>query len=98
MERRFLYLATPARNPQRRPVLTHCGRPPRADEGNGDGSGAVSQRLGDRRRSSGLASEDFFFGAVEPAVHDFLALHQGMVLVADLVFPGPEAAARVDFP
>src|SRR5437867_10157889 len=40
--------------------------------------------------------EHFFRRAVEPAIHELHALHQGVVLVADLVFPGPEAAARVD--
>jgi len=32
MEERNRRLAVSARNPQRRPVLTSCGRPPRADE------------------------------------------------------------------
>ena len=41
MEGRYLCLAKSARNPQRRPGFTHRGRPPRADEGHADGSGAV---------------------------------------------------------
>src|SRR5437588_12618612 len=47
MERGFLCLAIPARNPQRRPGWTCRGRPPRADEGNDDGSGPIFQLYGD---------------------------------------------------
>src|SRR2546422_99487 len=43
MERRFSCLAISARNPQRRPVFSFRGQPPRADEGNADGSGATFQ-------------------------------------------------------
>jgi len=41
MEKRFLYLTISARNPQRRQALPFGGQPPRADEGDADGSGAV---------------------------------------------------------
>ena len=39
------------RVPQRRPENTSCGRPPRADEGNDDGSGATLPEGGPRDRS-----------------------------------------------
>src|SRR6266508_3180195 len=49
MEGRGRHLADTARNPQRRLVLTLCGRPARADEGNDDGSGAVFRHYHFRR-------------------------------------------------
>jgi hypothetical protein len=42
------------------------------------------------------AAEDFLLAAVQPAIHEFDTLHQRVVLVADLVLPGSEAAAGED--
>ena len=50
----------------------------------------------DRASAGPSGSEDFFFAPVEPAVDELDALHERVVLVADLVLPGPEAAARED--
>src|SRR6476619_4837419 len=50
----------------------------------------------DRASAGPSGSEDFFFAPVEPAVDELDALHERVVLVADLVLPGAEPAARED--
>jgi hypothetical protein len=53
--------AIPARNPQRRQVLSRRGQPPRADEGNADGSGAIF-RLKSNRKLDSLVKKSLIEG------------------------------------